>query len=95
MGRVVGDEIELISDGDGLAVIGDATAVERFLSSAGLPSRDLQLHHKLGTSLNAGSGVAAAGSQLAVNSGRWVKLTRGFALVGWALLDTVGARRGG
>lgn len=25
------DEIELISDGDGLAVIGDPTAVERFL----------------------------------------------------------------
>ena len=54
MGRTVGDEIELISDGDGLAVIGDATAVERFLSSAGVPSKDLQLHQKLGSALNAG-----------------------------------------
>ncbi|MBM7828119.1 hypothetical protein [Microbacterium aurum] len=75
MGRTVGDEIELISDGDGLAVVGDATAVERFLSSAGVPSKDLQLHQKLGSALNAGSGVAQAGSQLAANSGRWVKLT--------------------
>lgn len=74
-GRTVGAEIELISDGDGLAVIGDATAVERFLSSAGLPARDLQLHQKLGSALNAGSSVAQAGSQLAATSGRWVKLT--------------------
>jgi len=71
----VSDEIELISDGDGLAVIGDAAAVDRFLSSAGVASKDLQLHQKLGSALNAGSGVAQAGSQLAANSGRWVKLT--------------------
>ena len=37
------DEIELISDGDGVAVIGEPTAVERFLSSAGVVSRDLEL----------------------------------------------------
>ncbi|WP_275887872.1 hypothetical protein [Microbacterium arborescens] len=36
------DELELISDGDGLAVIGDATAVERFLPSAGVPLRRTQ-----------------------------------------------------
>jgi hypothetical protein len=71
----VGDEIELISDGDGLTVIGDAAAVECFLSSAGVPSKDLQLSQKLGSALNASSGVAQAGSQLAANSGRWVKLT--------------------
>lgn len=72
---IVSGEIELISDGDGLAVIGDPVAVERFLSSAGVASRDLQLHQKLGPALNASSGVAQAGSQLAANSGRWVKLT--------------------
>lgn len=71
----VESEIELISDGDGLAVIGDPMAVERFLSSAGVPSRDLQLHQKLGPALKTGSGVAQAGSQIASNSGRWVKLT--------------------
>ncbi len=69
------DEIELISDGDGLAVIGEPMAVNRFLSSAGVASKDLQLHQKLGSALNTGSGVAQAGSQLAANSGRWVKLT--------------------
>lgn len=69
------DEIELISDGDGLAVIGEPMTVDRFLSSAGVASKDLQLHQKLGSALNAGSGMAQAGSQLAANSGRWVKLT--------------------
>jgi hypothetical protein len=37
------DEIQLISDGDGLAVIGHPAAVERFLVSEGLPARDLGL----------------------------------------------------
>lgn len=68
-------EIELISDGDGLAVIGDPAAVERFLSSAGVASKDLALHQRLGSTLSAGSGIAQAGSEVAANAGRWVKLT--------------------
>ena len=32
-------EIQLISDGDGLAVIGEPSAVERFLAAEGLPSK--------------------------------------------------------
>lgn len=68
------NEIQLISDGDGLAVIGDATAVERFLVAEGLPSKDLGLQ-RLGSALAIGAGVAQAGSELAANSGRWVKLT--------------------
>jgi hypothetical protein len=35
------NEIQLISDGDGLAVIGDPAAVEQFLVSDGLTSRGL------------------------------------------------------
>ena len=69
------NEIELISDGDGLAVIGDPTAVERFLSSAGVPSKDLALQQRLGSTLSAGAGIAQAGSEIAANAGRWVKLT--------------------
>ena len=69
------DEIELISDGEGLAVIGSTTAVDRFLSSAGVPSRDLQLGERLGTAFATGAGLAQAGSQIAASSGRWVKLT--------------------
>lgn len=51
---MVDNEIQLISDGDGLAVIGDPTAVERFLHSEGLPSKDLELHR-----LRPALGVAA------------------------------------
>lgn len=69
------EEIELIADGDGLAIIGDPTAVERFLSSAGVSSKDLALQQRIGSALNSGSAVAKAGSEIAANSGRWVKLT--------------------
>jgi len=68
------NEIQLISDGDGLAVIGSPTAVERFLVSEGLPSRDLGLP-RLGSVLAAAAGVAQAGSGISANSGRWVKVT--------------------
>lgn len=74
------NEIQLVSDGDGLAVIGDPTSVERFLVSEGLPSQDLGLH-RLGSVLSAGSAVAQAGSEIAANSGRWVQLTKESAQV--------------
>ena len=69
------DEIQLISDGDGLAVIGDAADVERFLVSEGLPSKDLRLQ-RLKSVFAAGAVVAQTGSEVAADSGRWVKLTR-------------------
>ena len=31
------DKVELISDGDGLAIVGNPSAVERFMASVGLP----------------------------------------------------------
>lgn len=68
-------EIQLISDGEGLAVIGDPTAVERFLVSEGLPSKDLDLP-RLGTMLSAGAAGAQGASEIAATSGRWVKLTK-------------------
>ncbi|MEU9350884.1 hypothetical protein AB0D65_07640 [Streptomyces griseoloalbus] len=67
-------EIQLISDGDGLAVIGSSAAVERFLVSEGLPSKDLGLK-RLGSALSTGAAAAQAGSEIAADSGRWVKLT--------------------
>ncbi|MFI6075563.1 hypothetical protein ACIA5C_28780 [Actinoplanes sp. NPDC051343] len=75
-----GNEIQLISDGDGLAVIGNAADVERFLASEGLASRDLGLH-RLKSVAGTGSAVAQAGSEIAANSHRWVKLTRESAQV--------------
>ena len=72
------NEIQLVSDGDGLAVIGNPTDVERFLLDQGLdriPSRDLDLP-RLGSLLGTGGAAAKVGSELAENSGRWVKLTK-------------------
>lgn len=69
------DDVQLISDGDGLAVIGDPGAVERFLVSEGLASKDLGLA-RLSRTLNTGSTAAKAASDLQAASGRWVKLTQ-------------------
>lgn len=68
------NEIELITDGDGVAVIGDPAAIELFLASEGLPSKDLGLQ-RLGSVLRTGAAATQAGSEIAANSGRWVKLT--------------------
>ncbi|WKE68700.1 hypothetical protein [Streptomyces sp. WP-1] len=68
------DDIQLMSDGEGLAVIGSPAAVERFLVSEGLPSKDLGLP-RLGSALGAMAGATQAGSGIAAESGRWVKLT--------------------
>jgi hypothetical protein len=68
-------ELQLISDGDGLAVIGDPTDVERFLISEGLSSRDLGLP-RLRDVVSGGAAAAQASSEIAANSGRWVKLTK-------------------
>ena len=68
------DEIQLLSDGDGLAVIGKPAAVDRFLATEGLASKDLGLP-RLASVLRDGSAAAQAGVDIAANAGRWVKLT--------------------
>lgn len=67
--------VQLISDGDGLAVIGNPTAVELFLAAERLASKDLNLP-RLGAVFKAGAQVAEAYSELATMSGRWVQLTK-------------------
>lgn len=70
-------EIELVNDGDGLAIIGAPMDVERFFLSTGLdktPSRQLDLHW-LSSATGAGGTASQIGADLAANSGRWVKLT--------------------
>lgn len=69
------DDIELLADGDGLVIIGDAAVVDRFLASVGLPARDLKLP-RLRALLRGGSAAAQVGSTLAAGSGRWVQLTK-------------------
>jgi len=70
------DEIQLISDGDRLAVIGEPRAVEKFLRSAGqwAASNELDLR-RLKPLLGIGSDVVQTASEIAANSGRWLKLT--------------------
>lgn len=69
------DQIELLSDGDGVAVLGAPAAVKRFLAVTGLTSRELELP-RLGALLSDGSTALHAGSILSAGSGRWVQLTR-------------------
>ena len=70
--RAMDNEIQPISDGDGLAVIGNPTDVERFPASEGLSSKDLGLRW-LKSVVGTGAIVAQAGSEVAANGGRWVK----------------------
>ena len=71
------DEIELIHDGEGLAVVGNPSAVERFLESKGLLSFAREFHlDRLGSVLNTGSKLAEAASNIAENAGRYLRLTK-------------------
>ena len=62
------NQIQLISDGDGLAVIGDSTAVERFLATEELQSKQVELHRIEGA-LSTGAAAAQVGSENAANPG--------------------------
>ncbi|MER7796600.1 hypothetical protein [Microbacterium sp. NPDC096154] len=73
----MGSEIELVSDGDGLAVLGDESDIQRFFLSTGLervPTRELDLQRLRSIAHTAGA-AAGVGAEVAANSGRWVKLT--------------------
>ncbi|WP_329625306.1 hypothetical protein OG357_37215 [Streptomyces sp. NBC_01255] len=82
------DEIQLFRDSDGLAVIGDPAAVERFLVSEGLPSKGPGTR-RFGTALGSVAGFAQTGSDIAAGSGRWVKLTKESA----QRIDKIGLRK--
>ncbi|CAL9541554.1 hypothetical protein SUDANB120_04256 [Streptomyces sp. enrichment culture] len=82
------DEIQLIRDGDGVAVIGNQASVERFLISEGLPSQALR-PRRFRSALGNAAGVAQTGSDIAAHSGRWVKLSRESA----RRIDQLGLRK--
>jgi hypothetical protein len=75
-GRKLDNEIQLISDGDGLAVIGEPKVVETFLRAEGLwdVSKKFDLR-RLRSLLAIGSDIAQAASEIAANSACWLKLT--------------------
>lgn len=73
----MGNEIELVTDGDGLAVIGNSADVERFFIDQGLgnaPSKVLDVR-RLSSFAGTSGAALQVGSEVAMNSGRWVKLT--------------------
>lgn len=67
-------EIELISDGEGLVVFGSSVAVERFISSANVPSREIDLR-RLSPAVAKSGAVAQTASEISAHAGRWMKLT--------------------
>lgn len=67
-------EIQLVSDGENLAIFGDASAVEGFLRSQELASSELN-PRQVNSLLSGLADAAQAGSHYSANSGRWLKLT--------------------
>lgn len=74
------DELEIVSDGDGIAVFGPASSIEWFMDSAGVESRSIA-PQRVSSLLSAGAGTVHAGSEVAAHAGRWVKLTEESARV--------------
>lgn len=71
------NEIQLVSDADGLTLIGNPTDIEHFIFDHGLdraPLQELDLR-RIGPLLSAGGAAARVGSVVVESSGRWVKLT--------------------
>lgn len=69
------NEIELISDGDGLTLIGNETDIERFLVSERLSPKGHE-PKRLKSVFGTGAAIAQAGSEVSANSSLWLKLTK-------------------
>lgn len=69
------DELEIISDGEGLALFGDQSSIERFLSSTGLASKEIDLA-RFAPKAATGAHLAQSGIETFASHGRWVKLTK-------------------
>lgn len=75
-GPPMNNEIEIVSDGEGLAVVGRAGAVERFLRSKGLWVDPTPLQAaRLDSVLRLAADATETASEVAASSVRWVKLT--------------------
>ncbi|QNE73786.1 hypothetical protein F0344_03450 [Streptomyces finlayi] len=70
-------KIQLISDGDGITVLGSQKDVEHFLASERLLSLATEISgRRLGALLRFGAAVAQTGSEMSANSACWLKLTK-------------------
>src|SRR5690348_4828388 len=68
-------DVQLISDGQGLAVIGSPTAVDLFLAAEKLASKNLNMP-RLASALKVGAQVAELAPEIMAMKGRWVELTQ-------------------
>lgn len=68
------NDIEIVSDGNGVAVLGERGAVDKFMNSVGLLSQELPLD-RLSPTVGMGASAMQASSGIAENYGRWVKLS--------------------
>lgn len=84
MGNTDLSEIEVVTDGDGLALIGPPSGLDLFLSKQSLESRDLELP-RLRSAFGGGATIAKATSEISSQSGRWMKLTE----ESWAAAQTL------
>lgn len=69
------DEIQLIADEDGVALIGHPSAVDRFLATQQVMSRELP-RPRLSQVIGRAASAAQTASVIGESSGRWVKLTK-------------------
>jgi hypothetical protein len=71
------DELELITDGDGVAIIGDSAAVDLFFAEHDIESSTIDLARFLpsASTVNKAGAAINVGSQVVANAGRWVQLS--------------------
>ena len=67
-------ELEVISDGDGVVVLGPSSEVARFVEGLTAPVKDLDLP-KLRRVVSSGGATAQASATIAADAGKWIKLT--------------------
>lgn len=67
-------DIEIVSDSNGVAVLGERGAVDKFMKSVGLVSKELPLD-RLNSVTGLGGAVLQSSTGITENYGRWVKLS--------------------
>lgn len=85
----MGEEIQLIGDGEGFLIVGPNEDIEEFLESEGLQTSARE-PGRVASVLRSGLAIAEALSTAAESSGRWVKLTKesADAMKKFGLMDT-------
>lgn len=100
-------QVELVADGEGLAVIGKPNEVKKLLQYLGLYERSVDITGRIGSVLRTGADLADTAATMSAHSGRWVKLTaesaakmKAFGLtdtqmagISWAMLGKPGKIR--